>query len=142
MSLLMSSFPILFDDYYWFLGDYMFALLRTRRYPEGGVGSSRHIPGERPACWVPWLAQRPWRPLVRPKGPRDPCLPYPYASPNRAKGVSGIFTIRLRVVRIGGLPDLAFTSFEWSLRSNFVSGYEYSLVRSPAHPATVEVNPV
>ena len=50
----------------------MFALLRTRRYPEGGVGSSRHIPGERPACWVPWLAQRPWRPLVRPKGPRAP----------------------------------------------------------------------
>ena len=52
----------------------MFALLRTRRYPEGGVGSSRHIPGERPACWVPWLAQRPWRPLVRPKGPRAPCF--------------------------------------------------------------------
>ena len=50
----------------------MFALLRTRRYPEGGVGSSRHIPGERPACWVPWLAQRPWRPLIRPKGPRAP----------------------------------------------------------------------
>ena len=50
----------------------MFALLRTRRYPEGGVGSSRHIPGERPACWVPWLAQRPWRPRVRPKGPRAP----------------------------------------------------------------------
>ena len=50
----------------------MFALLRTRRYPEGDVGSSRHIPGERPACWVPWLAQRPWRPLVCPKGPRAP----------------------------------------------------------------------
>ena len=32
------------------------------------------IPGERPACWVPWLAQRPWRPLVRPKGPRAPCF--------------------------------------------------------------------
>ena len=47
-------------------------------------------------------------------------IPYPYASPNRAKGVSGIFTIRLRVVRIGGLPDLTFKSFEWSLRSNFV----------------------
>ena len=50
----------------------MFALLRTRRYPEGDVGPSRHDPGERPACWVPWLAQRPWRPLVRPKGPRAP----------------------------------------------------------------------
>jgi len=72
MSLLMSSFPILFDDYYWFLGDYVFALLRTRRYPEGDVGPSRHDPGERPACWVPWLAQRPRRPLVRPKGPRAP----------------------------------------------------------------------
>ena len=36
------------------------------------MGSSRHIPGERPACWVPWLAQRPWRALVRPKGPRAP----------------------------------------------------------------------
>ena len=48
------------------------ALLRTRRYPDGDVGPSRHDPGERPACWVPWLAQRPRRPLVRPKGPRAP----------------------------------------------------------------------
>ena len=41
-------------------------------------------------------------------------------SPDRAKRVSRTFTLRLRVVRIGGLPDLTFKSFEWSLSSNFV----------------------
>ena len=61
------------------------------------------------------------RRVLLPYGACGRAIPYPYASPNRAKGVSGIFTIRLRVVRIGGLPDLTFKSFEWSLRSNFVS---------------------
>ena len=60
------------------------------------------------------------RRVLLPYGACGRAIPYPYASPNRAKGVSGIFTIRLRVVRIGGLPDLTFKSFEWSLRSNFV----------------------
>ena len=73
----------------------MFALLRTRRYPEGGVGSSRHIPGERPAGWVPWLAQRPWRPLVRPKGPRAPYFIRKGGIKNNNSKVHGIITYLL-----------------------------------------------
>ena len=68
------------------------------------------------------------RRVLLPYGACGRAIPYPYASPNRAKGVSGIFTIRLRVVRIGGLPDLTFKSFEWSLRSNFVCHYRASEV--------------